>query len=102
MDRLPLVLSELRAQAERCLEEETPSAAQARELAASVLAALAALERAAEETRSLGRGGHPYREEARGEVAEARELALVASLERALDETRARLAAAERALAARS
>jgi hypothetical protein len=35
-------------------------------------------------------------------VAEARELALVASLERALDETRARLAAAERALAARS
>jgi len=101
MDRLPWMLSELRAQAERCLEEETPSAAQARELAASVLSALSALERAAEEARSPRQGGHPYREEARGE-AEARELVLVASLERALDEARARLAAAERALAARS
>lgn len=81
----------LRTQAERCLNGEPPTPAQATELAANVLAILDELEDAPQEN-------HPYRTSGTGGEGQQGELGAAATLERALGETRARLAAAERAL----
>ena len=90
MDRRQALLRELRAQAERCLESEAPTASQARELAAVALAAVAALEGAPASQ-------HPYRS-APERTPEVDALAAVVALERALERTKEQLAAAERAL----
>ena len=95
------MLADLREKAERCLRDEAPTASQARELAAIVLASLAHLEGQMDEMtrRSAPDEEHPYRsplpEASSGQISE------IVALERALDEVRSRLAVAEAALAAR-
>lgn len=83
-------LAELRARAEACLANEQPTAAEAHELAARVLEALAAIEDASER--------HPFREPAPRD--EAHETAAVVALERALEASEARLRAALEEIAA--
>lgn len=91
-----MLLADLRERADACLASESPSPAQARELAASALSVLAALE--ARPSRP-GDGAHPYRVAAEGPSPEiVGDMAAITALERALDEAHARLAAAELAL----
>jgi hypothetical protein len=86
--------SELKTLAERCLDEESPSPARARELASQVLSLLAALE-------GQGAGGgqpSPYRISGPSPGPEIPETAALVALERELGRAQARLAAAEAAL----
>jgi len=79
-------LAALRDRATRCLANESPSAAEAHELAATVLAALGALE-------SEPAVGAPYRTAGRGAESDEDLRSLVA-LERALEECQEKLRAA--------
>ena len=77
-------LAGLRERAEQCLANESPTAAEAHELAAQVLEALAVIESVQDR--------HPFRDPPL--VEPAAESAAVVSLERALEESDARLRAA--------
>lgn len=84
-----VTLEALRAQAEQVLSAETPTTAEAHELAAKVLEALSVIGSAQE--------GHPFREPAHREAME--ESAAVVALERALEESEDRLRTAKEEIA---